>query len=311
MKRTGNTKFPNSVQLFKFCNKVLIHQRGDKVRDQEIGNILDYNPSDCSHWKRGDKNVRSVFALSKLSEALNVEIQLIYDIVNGLIGCDEAYFEYLENLVMKDANKNLKDIKFTKEVEECRSRISSFTSQLLQQTNLQTPPLYLPEIFRNFSFVSTQSIDMIDKLSRILRVKPGQYAVHIRKGDLKPQTRWSALKDLSRILFEAERARYPELGVLNPELAAYEQLLFVANLLVPKNLLAQELSKLDSKKNIVHELATVFWAPKSIICMQLSEALKDTTPKQGLMNYRNRVVGDVAEVSGVATKNNDTSRVAS
>jgi hypothetical protein len=64
MKRSGATKFPSSVQLFKFCQKVLMHQRGTKVRDQEVGAILNFNPSDCSHWKRGEKNVRSVFALA-------------------------------------------------------------------------------------------------------------------------------------------------------------------------------------------------------------------------------------------------------
>ena len=36
MKRAGTTKFPNSVQLFKFCYKVLVHQRGDKVRIEDI-----------------------------------------------------------------------------------------------------------------------------------------------------------------------------------------------------------------------------------------------------------------------------------
>ena len=90
MKRSGTAKFPNSVQLFKFCQKVLMDKRGGKVRDQEVGAMLNFNPSDCSHWKRGEKNVRSVFALAKLSDALNVEIALIHDIASGAIGLDEA-----------------------------------------------------------------------------------------------------------------------------------------------------------------------------------------------------------------------------
>ena len=80
MRRSGAVKFPNSVQLFKFCQKVLVTQRGGKVHDQEVGAILGFNPSDCSHWKRGEKNVRSVFALAKLAEALNVEPTLIHDV---------------------------------------------------------------------------------------------------------------------------------------------------------------------------------------------------------------------------------------
>jgi hypothetical protein len=39
MKRSGTAKFPHSVQLFKFCQKVMMHQRNGKVRDQEVGAI--------------------------------------------------------------------------------------------------------------------------------------------------------------------------------------------------------------------------------------------------------------------------------
>jgi hypothetical protein len=90
MKRSGAVKFPNSVQLFKFCHKVMLTQRGGKVHDQEVGAILGFNPSDCSHWKRGEKNVRSVFALAQLSEALGVESTLIHDVASGACQLDEA-----------------------------------------------------------------------------------------------------------------------------------------------------------------------------------------------------------------------------
>ena len=52
MRRSGTAKFPHSVQLFKFTQKVMVDQRGGKVNDQEVGSILNFNPSDCSHWKR-------------------------------------------------------------------------------------------------------------------------------------------------------------------------------------------------------------------------------------------------------------------
>src|SRR3954470_1715111 len=97
MKRSGAVKFPNSVQLFKFCQKVLMSQRGAKVHDQEVGSILNFNPSDCSHWKRGEKNVRSVFSLAKLAEALQVETTLIHDVASGAVGLDEAFYEWQES----------------------------------------------------------------------------------------------------------------------------------------------------------------------------------------------------------------------
>lgn len=273
MKRSGAVKFPESVQLFKFCQKVLMSQRGTKVNDQDVGSILNFNPSDCSHWKRGEKNVRSVFSLAKLAEVLEVETSLIHDVASGLSGLDEAIFEWQESHNLKQLRQKL-SLCSTAKVTEARKRVEGFVSLLHSQIQFTTPPLYLPEALRSFSFITTQQGEMIDKLSRLLRVKPGHYAIHYRKGDLKPQTRMAMTKDLARILFEGERARFPELGAMDQELLEFEETLFVASLLAPKNLLAQEMSKLDSRKNMISELATLFWVPKTLIGFQLQDIVR-------------------------------------
>ncbi len=285
MKRSGAIKFPHSVQLFKFCQKVMMHQKGTKVRDQEVGSILNFNPSDCSHWKRGEKNVRSVFALAKLAETLGVETTLIHDITSGHADLDEAYFEYLEARNCRALNEQIKSVS-QDEIEAARARVQAFVQQLLIESEFQTPPLYLPEVMRSFAFISTQPVDMLDKLSRILRVKAGQYCIQYKKGELKAQTRMSMLKDLARILFQGERARFPEFGPGNPALLAFEEQQFVANLLIPRTMLMQELSKLDSRKNVITELATIFWVPKSLISYQLQNIVCDSlmTPMPVLMD---------------------------
>lgn len=273
MKRSGTAKFPNSVELFKFCQKVLSHQRGDKVHDQEIGAILNFNPSDCSHWKRGEKNVKSVFALAKLAEVLGVEISLVHDVAGGLIGLDEAFFEYRESQsfreVVAQAGKMSQDA-----VTEVRGRVTRFVEALHSQSDFQTPPLYLPEVMRYFSFIKTQPIEMVDKLSRILRIRAGSYAIHFRKGDLRPQTRLSIANDIGRIIFEGERGRFPELGTAQPDILPLEEMLFAANFLVPKAMLLSEMAKLDARKNVVAELATLFWVPKSLVGFQLQDILR-------------------------------------
>ena len=273
MKRSGAAKFPNSVQLFKFCQKVLVTRRGGKVHDQEVGAILSFNPSDCSHWKRGEKNVRSVFALAKLSESLGVEATLIHDVASGVVGLEEAFYEWQEsnnyrNIVAKALEQG------TDKVVEVRSRVEEFVAQIHTQSNFTTPPLYLPEVLRFFSFVSTQPADMMDKLSRILRVKPGVYGIQFKRGDLKPQTRMSMTRDLARIVFEGERSRFPELGTTHPGLIAFEQMIFTAGLLVPKTILLEEMAKLDSRRNVVSELAALFWVPKSLIGFQMQDILR-------------------------------------
>jgi len=280
MKRSGAGKFPNSVQLFKFCQKVLMHQRGTKIRDQEVGSILNFNPSDCSHWKRGEKNVRSVFALAKLAEAMQIETSLVHDVASGAVGLEEAYYEYLEARAYKEAFAKAKEHS-EEELTAVRTRVQKFVDSIHQQSDFSTPPLYLPEVMRFFAFVTTQPTDMLDKLSRILRVKPGQYVVHFRKGDLKPQTRMSMVKDLARIVFEGERNRFPELGALNPGLLPFEEIIFTANLLAPKTMVLDEMSKFDARRNIVAELAALFWVPKSLVCLQLQDIVR-TNARAGL-----------------------------
>lgn len=276
MKRSGAVKFPNSVELFKFCQKVLMDQRGTKVHDQDVGSILNFNPSDCSHWKRGEKNVKSVFALGKLATHLKVEESLIHDIASSAIGIDEGYYEYQESLKIKEITQKAAEV-LGSELVNVRSTVEGFVTQLHNQCEFSTPPLYLPEILRFFSFITTQPVDMIEKLSRILRLKPGKYAIHFRKGDLKPQTRMSMTKDLARILFEGERGRFPELGAQrDPVVTQYEELVFTASLLAPKPMLVNELAKVDSRKNVISELAALFWIPKTLVGFQLQEIIKNT-----------------------------------
>jgi hypothetical protein len=271
MKRTEAVKFPNSIQLFKFCQKVMTHQRGNKkVNDQEIGNILEYNPSDCSHWKRGEKSVRSVFALARLAETLNVEPSLIHDLASGAAGLDEAFFEYSENISVRSAIASAREAG-DDVMNAARSRVEAFVASLHAQCQFTTAPLYLPEVLRFFSFIQMQPIEMIDRLSRVLRTKPGHYVINYRKGDLKAQTRMSVLKDLARIVFEAERSKFPELGAADERTNAYEQLVFVATLLAPRNMLLDEMARLDTRRNIVSELAGLFWVPKSLLAFQMQQ----------------------------------------
>ena len=208
--------------------------------------------------------------MAKLSETLGVESSLIHDVASGAINLEEAFFEYIESNSIKKICLEAKGF----ETEDLRKNVVKFVDMIHSESQFTTPPLYLPEVFRLFSFVSTQPVDMIDRLSRVLRVKAGRYGIQYKKGDLKPQTRMSIVKDFARILFEVERARYPELSTANKDTVAYEELLFVANLLIPRQILMSELTRLDARKNVVAELAALFWVPKSLICFQLQEMVK-------------------------------------
>ena len=58
MKKDMAVKYPHSANLFQFCRKVLDHKFGGiRVIDQDVGQILGFDPADCSHWKKGKKNI--------------------------------------------------------------------------------------------------------------------------------------------------------------------------------------------------------------------------------------------------------------
>lgn len=273
MRRSGIAKFPNSVQLFRFCQKVLMDQKGGKVHDQEVGGILSFNPSDCSHWKRGEKNIRSVFALAKLADALAVEISLVHDLASGAICLDEAYFEYQES---RSIQKSIQSATLVGAgaFGLARTRAEAFAADLHKKADLNTAPVYLPEVLRLLPFISAQAVDMMDKLSRILRKKPGHYVIQFKRGELSAQTRLSVALDLARIIFEAERKQFPELGTLDASLTHFEELAFAAALLIPKDLLKKEFSTLDPRKNVVAEAAAMFWVPRSLVCFQLQDIVR-------------------------------------
>ncbi len=272
MRRSGTVKFLSSVNLFKFVHKVLVDQKGAKINDQDVGNILEYNPSDCSHWKRGEKSVKSVFALNQIAEVLKVEPTLIFDIASGNIGVDEGWFEYQETRSIQNVLRNLNGIP-RERVQIVKERAISFAAQLLKQADFRAAPLYVPEVVRFFAFISLQPAELIDRMSRILRVKAGQYVIQFPKGDLKPQTRHAMVKELVRIICEGERERFPELGERDQELLEFEELVITTNLLMPYAMLKAEMSKIDVKKNIVNELAATFWIPKTLVSLQLSQLL--------------------------------------
>lgn len=296
MKRAGDAKFPNSVQLFKFCQKVLVGHNNGKVHDQTIGQILGFNPSDCSHWKRGEKNVKSVFALSKLARALKVESSLIHDLANGVIKLEEAWYEYQFSrsypALLEQAKKCGEEA-----VIRARKRIDSFVSKLLDQANFATPPLYLPEVMRFFPQIIIQQADLIDVLSRVLRTKPGQYTIKYKKGDLKPQTRMSIAMDLARIILEGERQNYPELGAVDEGLLAYEKVYFAINLILPQEMLRCELAKVDSRCNLLSELSATFWAPKTTIGLQLQNL---SALQQPVRSEANQAASDAQLSSSLA-----------
>ena len=88
-------KYPNSANLFQFCKNVLDIKFGSvRVIDQDVGQILNFDPADCSHWKKGKKNIKSYSAAKAVAEHLGVDEALVFDILSGDLNVNEAMHEF-------------------------------------------------------------------------------------------------------------------------------------------------------------------------------------------------------------------------
>ena len=95
MKKETSVKYPHSASLFQFCRKVLDHKFGGiRVIDQDVGQILGFDPADCSHWKKGKKNIRSIQAMKSIAKHLGVDEKLVVDVASGEMADWEAFQEY-------------------------------------------------------------------------------------------------------------------------------------------------------------------------------------------------------------------------
>lgn len=271
-------RFPQSALLFRFCLRVLETRKlNEKVHDQAVGNILQYNPSDTSHWKRGKKAVRSIYALDALSQTLDVDIDTIQDLADGLIDFEEAWFDFLEaeeyRRTMRELNPEM--------LQERRQRQRQFdklAADLLAKANISSIPVYLPELLQVLPFIQLAQGDVAEKLVRTSRIKPGQYAVRYRKGELRAHTRAAITREISRVVMYSEREQFG-LPSRQDALTFLEVIDFSNALLVPTDLLISEMQKVPARMNLIKRLSEIFWVPKAVIRERIATVVLDKSPE--------------------------------
>lgn len=276
MRKSSETqRFPQSALLFRFCLRVLeTRKRGVKVHDQEVGNILQYNPSDTSHWKRGKKAVRSIYALEALSQSLDVDLETIQDVSDGLLEFEEAWFDFSEAEEERKLVKDL-DAGLLRERRDRQIALEKVATQILAKANIGSVPVYLPEVLSVLPFVQVSQGDVSDKIARSSRIKPGQYSIRYRKGELRAHTRAAIGREIARVILYSEREQF-SIPARIDNLAMFEIIDLSNALLVPKESLRNEMQKISSRVNMVRVLADVFWVPKSVIRSRLAHLVLET-----------------------------------
>lgn len=299
MKKDMAVKYPHSANLFQFCRKVLDHKFGGiRVIDQDVGQILGFDPADCSHWKKGKKNIRSIQAMKSIAKHLGVDERLVVDVASGEMTEWEAFFEYtgygdfspdpkVLDLAKKDyyrkhANSWGKDkeLDFRRQFEVNEPEINQLVRSIHETIHFQEAPLYLPEIVAAFSDLNMRAADRSpEKNDEPISVIAGEagkilieYPIDVK---MRPYIRYRIAKAMGGY-FLAKHGIVPSSE--NSEHAKYmsevQTNLFAAKLLTPAYLIRKELNNLDASKDIVSQLADVFWMSKTFMNGRIKEILE-------------------------------------
>ena len=298
-KQTASTKYPNSANLFQFCRKVLDHKFGGiRVIDQDVGQILGFDPADCSHWKKGKKNIKSIESMKSIADHLGVDERLVVDVASGELNDDEAFIEFrgyglsaIDQKVYDQAKQEFyrkHASTWTREKEAELKDIFSANEKAIDQVvanihktiHFEEAPLYLPEVTAGYPRIKLTAVEGEEFESnavplKVISLNDGCEVLYRAGSESKPFMRYQIAKAFAR-----EFLKGPEFVPIleNPEhiqhIKEVQANLFAAKLLTPASMVRNEMKSLNVSKDIVQQLSDVFWVSKTFMNRILKEILE-------------------------------------
>lgn len=298
MKKIEANRYPHSATLFRFCKEALeIRYDGNvKVIDQDVGAILGYDPADCSHWKKGKKNIRALATLRSIADHLNIDERLLIDIASGKVDLDEAVFEYKGYGQFNLAGRNLENLKkeFFKNPDRWQSEgsmrsfeelfdidrpaIAKVAERIIEDGKFTEAPVYIPEVFRLYPSVTLEADDTIeDSVVAVCQGEGPQMTTRIkfRGPEMRPYMRFLAAKHLFRHLARSQNIIAQKFSKSPDEVLDVQANIFAGMLLVPAKMLRKEVEQIDSSLDIVMQLANVFWVSKALMNQRLRDYMEN------------------------------------
>jgi|GEM_PF-286284 len=307
-------RYPHSANLFNFCRRVLDQKFGGiRVIDQDVGQILGFDPADCSHWKKGKKNIRSIQAMHMIASHLGVDERLVTEIAAGEIDDLEGYYEFtgygldatspeIQEKAKKDFyRKNAgtwsseKELTFKKFFQVEPGMVARIVADIHERIDFGEAPLYLPEVIQVFPEVRLRCLvakpeEPVKRSKRkkpLTELVPGKNCVArgFKEGDnyiieyaggseIRPFIRFHIARELGRYLLGknlASIAVTPELEPFRGHMVDVHCNLFAALLLAPEALIYRELAGLDTGRDIVAQLAEIFWVSRRFMNHRLKQ----------------------------------------
>ncbi|MEZ4741386.1 MAG: ImmA/IrrE family metallo-endopeptidase [Bdellovibrionota bacterium] len=305
MRKESDVKYPNSANLFRLCRRVLDHKyNGIRVIDQDVGQILNFDPADCSHWKKGKKNIRSIQAMKSIANHLGVDERLVVDVATGEISDHEAFAEYSGYGPLKvDANtfevakktyyrkfagswSKEKEQNFKEYFQVREPLIDKIVIETHQKINFKEAPLYLPEITTSYpDLIFSADPDFPNGNEKSPEVKVLRHddktEIRYRSGsEIQPHMRFTIAKAIAtHFLFPYSEARKSIEGLEEycEHIEEIEANIFACKLLAPEFLIRKEMAQLNPAKDIIAQLAETFWVSKTFMNLRLKSILEENS----------------------------------
>lgn len=297
MERLADSRYPNSAGLFQFCRLVLDHKFGGiRVIDQDVGGILGFDPADCSHWKNGKKNIRSIQAVKTIASHLGIDEKLVVDVASGEIDCHEAFNEYhgygaftINSGIVDAAKKDYyrryagnwnrdREHSFRDYFDTDEQGIDAVVEAIHEKIGLSEAPLYLPEVVNSYPKLRLEGVaDFSDTHDGLISVadNDGVTTIKYQAGsEVQPYMRYCLAKAMAGYFLDSQRFVNEDLDKYASHTLEVVSNLFAAKLLVPVALLKKELAAVDVAKDIVSQLAEAFWISKNFMNRCLKEILQ-------------------------------------
>jgi hypothetical protein len=296
MKKSAENRYPHSAELFRFCKEALSikHNFEVKVIDQHVGAILGYDPADCSHWKKGKKNIKSLQTVNAIATHLEVDARFVTDIISGKSDLEESLQEYRGYGPLAVSSRYHDEVKreyfrnpgkystggeqrtFEQVVDLQRAESVRMTRGLIERADVRSCPVLLPEL----EHVLLPHVRMVEvDGSQMPAGKPVDASfegnatlVRYRRGEMKPHLRTLIAREIGRTLLSTV-APQAEGGEAD-ELAQARMNLFAGLLLVPGDLLQRAMRQVNHGRDIVGQLSEIFWVGRSVMNARLKDFLE-------------------------------------
>jgi hypothetical protein len=294
MKKVAENRYPHSAALFRFCKEALEYRyEGNvKVIDQDVGAILGYDPADCSHWKKGKKNIKTLKTIRTIAEYLKIDERLLIDVASGRMMIDEAIFEFKGYGEFHITPERLEVLKkqyykkpdawqisggmenFERLFQIHREDLETLSSQVLDEATVKEAPVYVPELYRNQQGLHLKRDDDLEKPFYIRQTGKNETAetVFFHRGEeIKYFHRFLACKTLFKHLTATDDRFVSAFNMLPDTVYNVHANLFAGMILVPSHFLKREIRKIDQSLDLVDQLCKIFWVSKSLMNKRIQD----------------------------------------